>query len=287
MRDGLVITMLSVIPKHSTARGMGWLSRIQLPRWMHRLVVRGFVWAYDIRLDECQLGIDDFNSLSEFFIRELKPGLRPIDLSEVSLTSPVDGTVHSFGKIASGKFAQSAERFGDVANLVGEAEDFVEPDPSLLAETYNDGQYIIIYLSPQDYHRVHAHRGGELSVVRYLPGRLWPVFPAATRKIKSLFDRNERLVFGINEENRRTMIAMIGAFGVGRMTSSFLETISNTGRPGTDHRLTDVCVNKGEEIGRFELGSTVIICTESDLEWQVSVGQKVCLGEIIAKFKDC
>ena len=287
MRDGLVITMLSVIPKHSTARGMGWLSRIQLPRWMHRLVVKSFVWAYDIRLDECQLDIDDFNSLSEFFIRELKPGARSIDLSVDGLTSPVDGTVHSFGNIDSGKFAQSSDQLGDVANLVGESEDFVETDSSLLAETYSNGQYIIIYLSPQDYHRVHAHRGGELSAVRYLPGRLWPVFPAATRKIKSLFDRNERLVFGIKEANRRTMIAMIGAFGVGRMTSSFMDTISNTGRPGKEHKLTDVRVDKGQEIGRFELGSTVIICTESELDWQVSVGQKVCLGEIIAKFKDC
>ena len=124
MRDGLVITMLSVIPKHSTARGMGWLSRLQLPRWMHRLVVRGFVWAYDIRLDECKQDVDEFNSLSEFFIRELKPGLRPIDPSEESLTSPVDGTVHSFGKI---DWASSLNHLSNSAmlQLVGETESFV------------------------------------------------------------------------------------------------------------------------------------------------------------------
>ena len=145
---------------------------------------------------------------------------------------------------------------------------------------------MIIYLSPQDYHRVHSHKEGVLSQARYLPGRLWPVFPAATRKISSLFDKNERLVFELKNETDKEIIAMIGAFGVGRMGSAFLDIESNLHHPQQDFGL-DNSIARGEEIGYFALGSTVILLWQHrDIQWCVQEGEPIRLGNKIALQKD-
>ena len=120
MKDGLIISALSVIPKKPVARLMGRSARISLPRFLHRLLIRYFVWKYDVNLEECQGDIEDFNSLSEFFIRQLKEGRRAIDSRENAIVSPVDGRVHAFGNIVEGVFFQSAEQNGSVQELLGE-----------------------------------------------------------------------------------------------------------------------------------------------------------------------
>lgn len=278
MKDGLIISALSIVPKKPVARFMGWSARLSLPRFIHRLLIRYFVWKYDVNLEECQGGIDDFNSLSEFFIRSLKEGRREIDRSENIVVSPVDGRVHAFGRIENGKFFQSAEQNGSVEELLGEAtEDF---DP----KRYQNGSFAIIYLSPQDYHRVHLHLEGDLLAVRYMPGKLWPVFPAATRKIPHLFDRNERLVFSLSHGSRKSISAMIGAFGVGRMTTDLFDITTNTGGAGEDKKFNDPpFLERAGEIGRFELGSTVVLFFDSSaVHWNIEKGAKVILGQKIA-----
>ena len=102
MKDGLIISALSMIPKKPVARLMGRSARISLPRFLHRLLIRYFIWKYDVNLEECQGGIEDFNSLSDFFIRKLKEGRRLVDNTENAIVSPVDGRVHAFGNIKDG-----------------------------------------------------------------------------------------------------------------------------------------------------------------------------------------
>lgn len=278
MKDGLIISALSMIPKKPVARLMGRSARISLPRFFHRLLIRYFIWKYDVNLEECQGEIEDFNSLSDFFIRKLKEGRRVVDITENAIVSPVDGRVHAFGNIKNGIFFQSAEQNGAVAELLGgDAEHFN-------SAKYHNGSFAIIYLSPQDYHRVHLHKEGALQSVRYAPGKLWPVFPAATRKIPHLFDRNERLVFSFSHGAKTSISALIGAFGVGRMTTDWSEVITNTGTPAEEKIFKEPpFLERSAEIGRFELGSTVVLIFEdADLNWKLQKGEKVQLGQQIA-----
>ncbi len=281
MKDGLIISLLSILPKNKVARFMGWNARLQLPKPLHRLLIRYFVWKYSINLEECDGDIDDFSSLSEFFIRTLKPGRRQIEDNLSKLVSPVDGRVHTFGRIHNGDFMQYDGQVGSVAEMLN------RPSDHPTCQRYHNGHFIIVYLSPQDYHRVHCHDGGTLEEIQYQPGKLWPVFPVATQRIPHLFDRNERLVFHIEHPSRQShsVLSMIGAFGVGRMTTDWNPIITNTNQPQQD---IDIQQNiaRGAEIGRFELGSTIILFFEPNQikEWHVVSGRKVSLGESIATF---
>lgn len=280
MKDGIIISLLSILPKNKIARFMGISARVELPLFMHRLLIRFFVWKYKINLEECNGDIEDFKSLSEFFIRTLKDGRRQIEARPDLLASPVDGRVHTFGKIVNGEFEQYDGQVGSVAEMLG------RPMSDPTCQRYNNGEFIIIYLSPQDYHRVHSHDGGTLRELQYQPGQLWPVFPAATKKIPHLFDRNERLVFHIEHFDRgnvQSVISMIGAFGVGRMTTDWNPIITNNHEPQQDVTILQT-ISRGAELGRFELGSTVVLFFQPDQikKWNVSSGQKVELGEAIA-----
>ena len=277
MKDGLIITLLSIIPKKPTARFMGFTARLRFPSFMNRAFLRAFVWKYNINMEESVSKIEDFNSLSDLFLRKLKPKVRVIEQEPNIATSPVDGTIHSFGPIVDGTFAQSKELKGLVSNLIGSQEE---------SQNFQNGSYMIIYLSPQDYHRVHCHDGGTLRELQYQPGKLWPVFPAATRKIPHLFDRNERLVFHIEHFERgniQSVLSMIGAFGVGRMTTDWNPVITNNYEPKQDITILK-SIQRGDELGRFELGSTVVLFFQPDqiVKWGVEEGQKVQLGQPIA-----
>lgn len=269
MKDGLIITLLSIIPKKPTARFMGFTARLRFPSFINRAFLRAFVWKYNINMVESTSKIEDFHSLSDLFLRKLKPKVRLIEQEANIVTSPVDGTIHSFGPIVDGTFAQSKELKGLVSNLIGSQEE---------SQSFQNGSYMIIYLSPQDYHRVHSHTKGTISTIRYLPGRLWPVFPAATRTISSLFDKNERMVFSFNTDHGNEILAMIGAFGVGRMTSPFVDIITNTQMKQESVEVsTDI--ERGDEIGAFGLGSTVILVWEhQNIIWDVKVGDTIRLG---------
>jgi phosphatidylserine decarboxylase len=277
MKDGLIITLLSIIPKKPTARLMGYSARLRLPSFLNRALLRAFVWKYKINMEESTSTLEDFSCLSDLFLRTLKPGVRTISEEENISVSPVDGTIHSFGSIEDGLFQQAKDMFGSVETLFGDQDSF------LSSEKYKNGSYMIIYLSPQDYHRVHAHTEGTLTKLRYMPGRLWPVFPAATRSIQSLFDKNERLLFSFDTKDDSQILAMIGAFGVGRMTSPFCDIVTNT---NTEQKNVsqNIEIKRAAEIGAFALGSTVILLwTHRNMEWMVASGQPIQLGSPILR----
>ena len=272
MKDGLIISFLSIVPKKPVARLMGFQARLRLPRIAHRLLIRWFVWKYDVNLSECQGGIDDFKSLSDFFLRPLLPNARTIDKDPMNWVSPVDGTVHVFGQIENGRFKQSNSQYGEVSKLLGYSEDHPKVAP------YLNGQYAIIYLSPKDYHRVHSAQEGKIISLDYRPGKLWPVFPAATRQIPNLFDRNERLVFHQETTHGPCVLAMIGAFGVGRMTTGLSSITTNTGGKASS-QAGDWSIERAQELGRFELGSTVILLwPKTQIKWTMQTGQSIRLG---------
>ena len=119
MNDGLIVSLLSAVPKNRSARCIGAASRLRLPRFAHRWLVRWFIRKYGVNLDECEGGVDDYETLAHFFVRPLLPGMRPIDADPLVIVSPVDGKAHTFGRIEAGLYTQAPGRPSSVEQLVG------------------------------------------------------------------------------------------------------------------------------------------------------------------------
>ena len=272
MKDGLVIGMLSLVPRRRFSRVMGWGSRRRLPRMAMRTLLRAYVRHYGVNLAEVERELAEFPTLAEFFTRALRDGVRPQCPDAGAVNSPVDGRVHAVGRVVGGRLPQSPELDFAVTDLLaGDAR-------------YDEGDFAVLYLSPKDYHRVHAPLAGEIVGYRYRPGRLWPVFPAATRRIRDLFARNERLVVRIRTaDHGEVVLVMVGAFGVGRMVASFADLVTNTRATACDVDL-DVAIplGLGDEVGRFEMGSTVVLLFEpGEVAWGIEPGDVVRVGERI------
>lgn len=272
MKDGLILSLLSALPRKLTSRLMGGFTRWSLPRAMHRGLLRWYVGKYGVNLDECIGGIDDYDSLGAFFIRRLKPGMRPVADEPDALVSPSDGLIYAAGRVEDGKLPQSPELDYAVRTLL-DGDD-----------RYEGGDYAVIYLSPKDYHRVHSPREGRVVGHRYLPGKLWPVFPGAAKRIRDLFARNERLVIRLETEVAGEIaVVMVGAFGVGRMAVEFTDLVTNTGAPKEDRLLPEAfAVDRAGELGRFEMGSTVVLLSEpGKVTFECTPGQVVRMGQRI------
>ncbi|MEN0065745.1 MAG: archaetidylserine decarboxylase [Myxococcota bacterium] len=247
-----------MVPRRWASSALGRLAR-RPSRWL----TQAFVWAYEVDLSEAQA--TEFDSLDALFVRRLRAGTRPIDADPHAMVSPVDGTVAFCGP-TDGRIPLGPVPFSlaDVSNAA----------PRVSAA-------IVLYLSPRDYHRVHAPLDGRVQAYRYLPGSRWPVFLAAVRRIPRLFARNERLVFEVDTDRGPMLVALVGAFGVGRIESPLLDEPPSQARSGD----LDARVAKGEEMGVFHLGSTVILGLPSvPTEWKVRVGAPVRMGQAIARF---
>lgn len=272
MKDALIVSALSLVPKHSVSGCMGWFARLRLPGPLLRLFLRWYIWKYNVNLSEVAAPFESFTSVVDFFTRELKPGLRPVDPDPAAVTSPADGLVYACGTVTDDKIPQSeSQHFSAKELLAGR-------------EGYEGGSYAVIYLSPRDYHRVHTAKAGRVTRMQYVPGALWPVFPAATRKIPFLFSRNERLTAMIETSCGELALVMVGAFGVGRIRMVFDPIVSNTG--GKERIERDISppfvLAAGQEIGRFEMGSTVVLLfPPGRICWSVTAGQAVLVGERI------
>ncbi|MFZ5479743.1 MAG: archaetidylserine decarboxylase [Myxococcota bacterium] len=272
MKDALIVSALSVIPKNRVTRWMGSLARTRFPRAIHRAFIRWYCKKYGVDLAECDADLDRFAHFTEFFTRPLLPGLRPIDPDPRAVVSPCDGKVYAVGDVEDGRIFQS-ERFKYAASelLGGDTR-------------YDDGQYAVLYLSPRDYHRVHTPREGRVVRYTYRPGRLWPVFPAATQSVEALFAVNERLTTWLETDLGEVAVVMVGAFGVGRIRVVYDDVVSNQGLPATDRALpSPLELGRSAELGRFEMGSTVILLfRKSSVRWRIRAGDPVRVGQAIA-----
>jgi len=239
---------------------------------LSRLLTAAFVKAYGVDLSEAEGDLADYPTLEALFTRTLKPGSREIDSSSAAVVSPVDGKVAAAGRTVDGKIELAPGRTLDVAELLGEPA---------------GGEYdvAVIYLSPKDYHRVHVPREGQASAWSYLPGTLWPVFPAAVRKVDNLFSRNERFRVTLQTVGGAIEVVLVGAFGVGRITVAVTDLMSNSGGSAATGSLEPpVPVERGGWLGTFHLGSTVILTTPADtVLWGVEVGAAVRFGQRIGE----
>lgn len=251
MRDAFLVTLLSLLPRNHASRFMGWFARLRLPGFLNRWLLRWYVGHYRVDTREMEGSLADYPSLEAFFVRRLLPGARPVCEEPEAVVSPADSVLVAAGRVYQDLLPQSGKLLFRASELLGGDHPF------------EGGSFLILYLSPPDYHRVHAPLAGRVGRWQYLPGTLYPVFRAAADRVPGLFARNERLVTWLQTAAGQVAVVMVGAFGVGRMTASFCDLTTNCAGQARDERAPAPCdLTVGQELGCFHLGSTVILFFE-------------------------
>lgn len=221
-----------------------------------RALMAAFARWYGVDLSECA-PLSTFATFAEFFARPLRPGLRPVAPGDDVIVSPVDGMVSQAGIAQGGALIQAKGIDYSAASLLADAD---------LARRFAGGAYATLYLSPKDYHRIHFPLPGRVLGWRYAPGRLWPVNAASVAQVTDLFAINERLVTLLDSPLGLVAVVAVGATIVGRVRASYHEAVPLTNQAGARRQARDlddpVQVEKGQELGAFELGSTVILLFE-------------------------
>ena len=278
MNDRLFVGALRLLPKNTISRVAGALTRWRAPAGIRRAAMRAFAARYGIDLSECA-ELTAYETFGEFFARPLRPGLRPIAAGERVAVSPVDGVVSEVGVTAGGRLVQAKGIDYGLAALLGD---------EALARRLEGGAFATIYLSPRDYHRIHFPLGGAVTGYRYVPGRLWPVNPASVRTVPGLFTVNERLVTVLETPLGACAVVAVGATVVGRVRAYYDPTVPLTNlrraRVAARDYETPIPVEKGGELGAFEMGSTVILVFEPGrvaLDARLAPSVRVRVGEAI------
>ena len=244
---------------------MGRLAEYEWPDRVGKAVVDIYCRAYSVDLAECRRA-SGFRSFDEFFTRELRVGARSLPEDPRVIASPADGRVDSIGPVDGRSFYVKGRPYR-VDELIGDPEE---------ARRYAGGQGCVVYLSPRDYHRVHAPVEGKISVIRSMPGDYYPVNAIGVRHVHNLFVRNRRVAIAIDTPPSvglgRVTVVMVAAMVVGRITVTGIDARdvpfgAHEISPGLD-------VERGDEIGIFRLGSTAVVFFEPDVvsRWLVSEG---------------
>jgi len=269
---------MRLVPKSALSRLAGRATRWRLPGRMSRGLMRAFARRYGVDLGECD-PLGSYRTFSEFFARPLKPGLRPVATGDRVIVSPVDGVVSEAGTASEGVLLQAKGISYRAAALVGDA---------VLGGRFAGGSYATFYLSPKDYHRIHFPLPGRVTGWRYVPGKLWPVNAASVATVPGLFTVNERLVTLLDSPAGLVAIVAVGATIVGRVRASYDRTVPVTNRRGAAPQGRDypepLPVEKGQELGVFEMGSTVILLFEegrAELFPSLRPGMPVRAGQAI------
>lgn len=242
------------LPKSGFSRLLGWFAAREWPAWLLHPVIRLYVRAYGIDMEEFALPIAAYSTFNAFFTRPVRPDRRPVLADPRVLVSPVDGAVIEAGEMTGGRLVQAKGiDYGLDALLDG--------DPAW--RDYVGGRFLALYLSPKDYHRIHMPCAGRVTRFRYVPGELWTVGPAGWRGVPNLFARNERLVTFLRTEFGEAALVAVGATVVGKIRVVYHPIESNLrgAAPVAETLPEPVFLDQGAELGRFELGSTVILLT--------------------------
>ena len=260
-----------LLPQHFLSRLMFRFARIE-NSWVKNNFTRWFIKQYQVNLSEAEIeNIEDFISFNDFFTRAIKPSLRPI--SESDIISPVDGVVSQSGKIYNSQIVQAKGRKYSISALIAD-ESFKE---------IQNGSFATIYLSPKDYHRIHMPCDGALISMKYIPGDLFSVNQNTVASIDGVFARNERLVCMFDTDFGVMVFVLVGAIFVGSMQTSWEGLITPPYAKVVkkyDYKDRQIKLSKGDELGRFNMGSTVImLLPEGSPGLSLEVGLALKMGQ--------
>ena len=256
LSDKIKITFQYIMPKHAISRLVGKLAAAKMG-WLTTKLISMFIKAYGINMNEAKLKkASDFNTFNNFFTRELEDGVRIIDNDENTICYPVDGAISQQGDIIDGQLIQAKGFNYSVTSLLGGDEKTAAP--------FQGGKFSCIYLAPKDYHRIHMPMAATLREMIYVPGELFSVNPLTARNVPDLFARNERVVAIFDTEKGELAMVLVGATIVASIETTWAGTITPPAgkdifrwqypKDGADA----ITFNKGDEMGRFKLGSTVV-----------------------------
>lgn len=268
------LDLVARLPQNAISRAVGRLTRTERPKLLSQVSVSTFARVMNIAVHEAERPLAEYKSVHDFFIRKLRAGARRVDQRAEILVSPCDGVVGQCGVIDADTLVQAKGRHYSLAELLKKPG---------AAELYDGGQFATIYLSPRHYHRVHAPVSGEVQTAEHVPGQLLPVNQPSIHHFDGVFVKNERLTTYIQSEQFGLVAAvMVGATCVGEMTASY-DTSFVTNRGGS-LRLHDYNpaphLNKGEELGIFHMGSTVVLLMPKTarLKLVAQVGEEILMG---------
>lgn len=249
------------LPHHLITSFMGLFAESKSAK---KFLIKLFIKKYNVDMTEARnTSIDQYPNFNAFFTRELREGARPIDNSPTVIVSPADGRLLAAGRIDGDRLIQAKNHCFSCSDLLG--------GNNFLASTFSDGNFATIYLSPKDYHRVHMPLKGTLIKTIHIPGRLFSVGYATSSNIPNLFARNERLVCVFSTDAGLFSLILVGAMVVGSIktvwTKEAPKVLATPEIKEIDYKSQEIKVNldKGAEVGRFELGSTVIVLFEQKL----------------------
>ncbi len=279
--EQLLRWLFTLLPHHLISRGVFFLTRIKGP--LVSPAIRWFIKTFDVDMSDALIeDIKNYTTFNEFFIRSLKPGSRPITSGEKELACPVDGTVSQCGDIMNDHLFQAKGHFYSVEDLLG--------GDKLLAKMFSSGCFSTIYLAPNNYHRIHMPLTGRLKQMIHVPGRLFSVAPWSIRQIPGLFARNERVACLFTTPSGPMALVMVGAINVAAIETVWGGLVTpQKGKKVSvyDYSHTEINSAKGAEIGRFNMGSTVILLTTEKVKWSqlLKPGLKVKMGQSIGRYQ--
>ena len=268
-----------ILPRNSFNRFCGIVADAQLPRCLLPLLIRLFSWKYGVNLEEASKHVSEFINFNEFFTRKLLPDVRTLDPDIEAVLSPVDGRMGESGVISNEILIQAKGLEYRLADLLKDSEK---------SKFYDGGVFITIYLAPYNYHRIHSMVSGEVREFCYIPGDLWTVSPLGVHHVPELFARNERLITYFETDKGECALVKIGATVVGRIRVVYHDITSNRPRAAFQKNMLapPLSVERGDEVGLFELGSTVIcLFPPGQIELnELKIDQEILLGQAIGKF---
>ncbi len=276
----IYLLYLRALPKHWISRFFGYFACFEFPKFLMSPILKIFSRAYQIKLDEAEFQLREYPSLNQFFIRNLKKGMRKIHQGERVIVSPVDGRILNFGEILQGAMIQ-------VKGIPLNLRDILSNHT--LYPKFRQGIWMTIYLAPHDYHKIHSPVEGDIIGHSYSPGRLLPVNDFAVNAVKNLFSKNERLTTYIKTEHGLVALTKVGATNVGKIKLVYDDSVSTNSwfrSPSELNYGKVLAIKKGEELARFEMGSTVILFFETNRAQFDKLREKqiVKLGQKIGSF---
>lgn len=271
-----------LLPQHWVSKGMHWFMQIEQP-WVKNTTIKLMTKLYGINTAEAlEEDVNQYPHFNAYFTRALKPEARPIDSTENAWCSPVDGVISQSHPIDGKRLIQAKCHDYQLEALLGGDIDY--------AKHFINGDSAVIYLSPKDYHRIHIPCDARLLSMTYVPGDLFAVNPATVRTVEGLFARNERLVIRFENEQGCFCLIMVGAIFVGSMETVWEGKITPEYQPTIEHwdyQDNDLYFKKGDEIGRFNMGSTVVLLTpEGKMPelGQIAENTPIQMGQMLAQY---
>lgn len=280
-KEALTTLPQYLLPHHALSSLMSKLTHSKNKIWKN-LFIKQIIRHYGVNMDEALIpDINAYNSFNDFFTRELKPSLRPFSTEANAIVCPCDGAVSQSGSITDGQIFQAKGKSFNTTDLLGGSAERAEP--------FNNGIFTTIYLSPKDYHRLHMPLTGTLKEMVHIPGRLFSVNPATVNSVPNLFARNERVAAIFDTDAGPMALILVGAIFVSSVETVWHGVVtppSITSVQDWQYQENAPTLKIGEEMGRFNMGSTIIVLFgKNKAEWDSNfiAEKKVKLGELIGR----